>query len=121
MRAISGHTLLRSVHWLDSVRAKFRSRIGARWWSPQQETSGLSSMASKRPPRLLGIRPTSIRWFGTCLRAIVDDVAAFQRPMAKRAGATIVEVGASHSVYISQPQAVASLIERAAKSVAGDK
>ena len=35
--------------------------------------------------------------------------------MAKRAGATVVEIKASHAVYVSQPQAVASLIEKAAK------
>jgi hypothetical protein len=35
--------------------------------------------------------------------------------MAKRAGATIVEVKSSHSVFLSQPQAVATLIEKAAK------
>ena len=38
-----------------------------------------------------------------------------QRQMSKRAGATVVEVKASHSVFASQPQAVASLIEKAAK------
>src|ERR1700686_1044696 len=38
-----------------------------------------------------------------------------QRQMAKRAGATIVEVQGSHSTYVSQPQAVAKLIEKAAK------
>ena len=38
-----------------------------------------------------------------------------QRAMSKRAGSTVVEVKGSHSVYVSQPQAVASLIEKAAK------
>ena len=38
-----------------------------------------------------------------------------QRQMAKRAGATIVEVKSSHSVFVSHPQAVATLIEKAAK------
>ena len=38
-----------------------------------------------------------------------------QRGMAKRAGATVVEAKGSHSVYVSQPQAVASLVEKAAK------
>jgi pimeloyl-ACP methyl ester carboxylesterase len=38
-----------------------------------------------------------------------------QRLMAKRAGATIVEVSASHSVYVSQVNAVAGLIAKAAK------
>jgi pimeloyl-ACP methyl ester carboxylesterase len=38
-----------------------------------------------------------------------------QPQMAKRAGAMIVEVKGSHSIYVSQPQAVATLIEKAAK------
>ena len=38
-----------------------------------------------------------------------------QRAMSKRAGSTVVEVKGSHSVYVSQPQAVASLIEKAAQ------
>jgi pimeloyl-ACP methyl ester carboxylesterase len=38
-----------------------------------------------------------------------------QRAMSKRAGSTVVEVEGSHAVYVSQPQAVASLIEAAAK------
>jgi len=41
-----------------------------------------------------------------------------QRAMSKRAGSTVVEVKGSHAVYVSQPQAVASIIEKAAKSVA---
>ncbi len=42
---------------------------------------------------------------------------AAQRLMAKRAGATVVEVKASHAIFVSQPQALASLIEKAAKGV----
>jgi len=42
---------------------------------------------------------------------------AAQRAMSKRAGATVVEVKGSHAVYVSQPQAVASLIMRAAETV----
>ena len=41
-----------------------------------------------------------------------------QRVMSKRAGATVVEVKGSHAIYVSQPQAVAALIETAAKGVA---
>jgi pimeloyl-ACP methyl ester carboxylesterase len=37
-----------------------------------------------------------------------------QRQMAKRAGATIVEVPGSHAIYVSNPKAVAALIEQAA-------
>jgi CO dehydrogenase/acetyl-CoA synthase epsilon subunit len=35
--------------------------------------------------------------------------------MSKRAGSTVVEVKGSHAVYVSQPQAVALLIEKAAR------
>jgi pimeloyl-ACP methyl ester carboxylesterase len=41
-----------------------------------------------------------------------------QRAMSSRAGATVIEVQGSHAVYVSQPQAVASIIETAAKGVA---
>jgi len=41
-----------------------------------------------------------------------------QRAMAQRAGATVVEAAGSHSVYISQPAAVAKLIEQAAATAA---
>ena len=38
-----------------------------------------------------------------------------QRAMSSRAGATVVEVAASHAIYVSQPAAVANLIATAAK------
>jgi pimeloyl-ACP methyl ester carboxylesterase len=40
-----------------------------------------------------------------------------QRAMSARAGSTVAEVAASHSVYVSQPEAVARLIATAAKAV----
>jgi len=40
-----------------------------------------------------------------------------QRAMAKREGVTVVEVKGSHAVYVSQPSAVAALIEQAARKV----
>lgn len=39
-----------------------------------------------------------------------------QRMMAQRAGATAVESPGSHSIYISQPEAVVALIEQAAEA-----
>ena len=44
--------------------------------------------------------------------SLADDVAT-----TKRANATVVEVKGSHAIVVSQPQAVASLIEKAAKGV----
>jgi pimeloyl-ACP methyl ester carboxylesterase len=40
-----------------------------------------------------------------------------QRFMSKRAGSTVVEVEGSHSIYVSQPNSVARLIDSAAKAV----
>ncbi len=40
-----------------------------------------------------------------------------QRFMSKRAGSTVVEVAGSHAIYVSQPNAVAALIEKAVKGV----
>ena len=42
---------------------------------------------------------------------------AAQRFMAGRAGSTVVEDAGSHAIYVSQPKAVAALIEKAAEGV----
>jgi pimeloyl-ACP methyl ester carboxylesterase len=42
---------------------------------------------------------------------------AAQRLMSKRAGATVTEAKGSHAIYVSQPDAVVELIEKAAKGV----
>jgi pimeloyl-ACP methyl ester carboxylesterase len=42
-----------------------------------------------------------------------------QRAMSERAGARVAEVAASHSVFLSQPEAVAALIRQAAADVIG--
>ena len=41
-----------------------------------------------------------------------------QHAMAKRAGAAVSETAASHSLYVSRPQDVAAVIEKAAREVA---
>ncbi|SPE39894.1 conserved hypothetical protein [Candidatus Sulfopaludibacter sp. SbA3] len=40
-----------------------------------------------------------------------------QRAMARRAGSAVVEVKGSHAIYVSQPGAVAALIEQATRSI----
>ena len=40
-----------------------------------------------------------------------------QRLMSKRANATVVETAGSHAIYVSQPEAVATLIETAVKGL----
>jgi pimeloyl-ACP methyl ester carboxylesterase len=44
-----------------------------------------------------------------------------ERFMSKRAGSNVVEIKASHAVFLSHPDAVASLIEQAASGVADPK
>ena len=41
-----------------------------------------------------------------------------QRFMSQRAGSTVIEVAASHAIYVSQPNAVAALIKQAAQRTA---
>jgi pimeloyl-ACP methyl ester carboxylesterase len=53
-------------------------------------------------------------------RVATDDKMippAAQRFMSKRAGSTVVEIAGSHAIYVSQPNAVAALIEKAARGV----
>ena len=40
-----------------------------------------------------------------------------QRFMSKRTGSTVIEIAGSHGIYVSQPDAVAALIEKAVKGV----
>lgn len=52
---------------------------------------------------------------------VTDDhmiPVAAQRNMAKRANASVTEVKGSHAIYVSNPKAVASLIEEAARKTA---
>jgi hypothetical protein len=49
---------------------------------------------------------------GLCRRQ--NDPAGRPAGYSKRAGSTVVDVKGSHAVYVSQPQAVALLIEKAA-------
>ena len=50
-------------------------------------------------------------------QAIPADSMRF---MAERAGSTTVEIDASHAVTVSRPDAVADLIDEAARATAGD-
>jgi hypothetical protein len=44
-----------------------------------------------------------------------------QRTMSERMGASVIDVDASHSVYVSQPAAVAGLIKQTAAATIGAK
>jgi pimeloyl-ACP methyl ester carboxylesterase len=76
-------------------------------WGVEALTGAISQPAWKTKPS----------WYlvATEDRMIPPDA---QRAMSRRAGSTVVEVKGSHAVYVSQPQAVASIIESAATGVA---
>jgi pimeloyl-ACP methyl ester carboxylesterase len=75
-------------------------------WGVEALGGAVSAPAWKRKPS----------WYlvSTDDRMIPPDA---QRAMARRAGATVTEVVGSHSIYVSQPQAVASWIMQAANAV----
>jgi len=76
-------------------------------WGLQALNGAITSPAWKKKPS----------WYllTTEDRMIPPDA---QRAMSKRAGSTVVEVKASHSVYVSQPRAVVSIIQSAAGGAA---
>ncbi len=70
----------------------------------------------------LGAKVTQAAWKSkpSWYAVAIDDHKInpdFERYLAKRAGSTTVEIKGSHAVYVSQPQAVAELIEKAAASI----
>ena len=99
-------------------RAKFRASFAA---DVDPETAAF--MADSQVPWGLGALigaisepewKTKPSWYLVVTEDQMIPVAA-QRAMAKRANSTIVEVKGSHAIYVSQPGAVAALIEQAAK------
>ena len=61
---------------------------------------------------------TKPSWYLVVTEDRMIPVAA-QRLMSKRAGSTVVEVGGSHAIYVSQPKPVAEIIVKAAKGTKG--
>jgi pimeloyl-ACP methyl ester carboxylesterase len=59
---------------------------------------------------------TKPSWYMVAIEDRMIPPAA-QRLMSERAGSTVVEVQGSHAIYVSQPEAVAALIEQAVQGV----
>ena len=77
-------------------------------WGLEALSGAISDPAWKHKPS----------WYLLVTEEKMIPIAA-QRLMAKRAGSTVVEVGGSHAIYISNPKAVAEIIEKAAKGATG--
>jgi pimeloyl-ACP methyl ester carboxylesterase len=103
------------VLFLDRTKfaAAFASDVNAElasFMADSQVPWGIEALGGKVTEAAWKSKPS---WYlvSTEDRMIPPDA---QRSMAKRAGANAVEVSGSHAVYVSQPQAVAGLIEQAA-------
>ncbi len=101
-------------------RTKFRASFAAdvdaekaAFMADSQVPWGLEALSGKISEPAWKAKPS---WYliATDDKMIPPDA---QLSMSKRAGSTVVEVKGSHAIYVSQPEAVAALIEQAAKSV----
>ena len=90
---------------IDPQKAAFMADLQTPW--------GLEALAGTISEPAWKAKPS---WYlvATDDRMIPPDA---QRLMSQRAGATVVESAGSHAIYVSQPEAVARLIEQAAEAV----
>lgn len=98
----------------DKFRASFAADVSAdaaAFMADSQVPWGVAALDGKVTEPAWKTKPS---WYlvSTEDRMIPPDA---QRAMSKRAGATVVETKGSHAIYVSQPQAVAGLIQKAAK------
>jgi pimeloyl-ACP methyl ester carboxylesterase len=101
----------------DKFAASFAADVSdskARFMAASQVPWGVAALAGEVTVPAWKSRPS---WYlvATDDRMIPPPA---QRQMAQRAGAVVREVPGSHAIYVSQPQAVASLIAEAATSLA---
>ena len=99
--------------------AKFRATYAAD--VPAPEAQFMADSEQQLAQKAMGTPVTAPAWRDKPSYAILttqDHVISpeLQRWMYQRSGAKVTEVGASHAVFISQPAAVAQVIEAAAKS-----
>ena len=104
-----------------------------------KEKFAASFAADVRPEEAAFMANSQVPWGVKALEGVVSEPAWRSKPswyllatddrmipppaqqfMSKRAGSTVVESKGSHAVYVSQPAAVAALIERAARESASN-
>jgi pimeloyl-ACP methyl ester carboxylesterase len=106
--------------FLELDKAKFRASFAAdvdadkaAFMADSQVPWGLAALSGTISAPAWKSKPS---WYLVVTEDQMIPVGA-QRLMAKRAGATVTEVKGSHAIDVSQPAAIATLIEQAAKSV----
>lgn len=105
-----GYLFLDKAKFTDSFAADV-SADAAAFMADSQVPWGLEALAGTVSEAAWRTKPS---WYLVSTEDKMIPPAA-QRAMSKRAGSTVVEVRGSHAVYVSQPQAVAALIEKASK------
>lgn len=108
-----GYLFLDKTKFAESFAADVNPDVAA-FMADAQVPWGMEALAGAITQPAWRTKPS---WYlvASADRMIPPDA---QRAMATRAGATVVEVSGSHAVYVSQPQAVATLIDQAATAVA---
>ena len=111
-----GYLLLDSTKFHDSFAADVAADKAA-FMADSQVPWGLEAVSGTIEKPAWNTKPS---WY---LIATEDRMIppAAQRAMSQRARATVSETPASHAVYVSQPAAVAALIEQAAITVASSQ
>jgi pimeloyl-ACP methyl ester carboxylesterase len=107
---LNGFLLLDKSRFVASFAADVKADIGA-FMADSQVPWGLEALNGVVTEPAWRTKPS---WYMVATDDKMIPPAA-QRAMAARAGSTVVESKGSHAVYVSQPQAVADLIERAAR------
>jgi pimeloyl-ACP methyl ester carboxylesterase len=106
--------------YLSLDRAKFAASFAgdlpkdkAQFMADAQVPWGVSALTGTISEPAWKTKPS---WYliATDDRMIPPDA---QRAMSKRAGSTVIESKGSHAVYVSQPEAVAAIIRKAAQAV----
>ncbi|MDH6230883.1 pimeloyl-ACP methyl ester carboxylesterase [Mesorhizobium soli] len=107
-----GYLFLDKAKFASSFAADVKPELAA-FMAHSQVPWGVAALEGKVTAPAWKVKPS---WY---LVATEDKMIPpeAQRAMSKRAGATVTEAKGSHAIYVSQPKAVASLIEHAAKSV----
>lgn len=106
---VDGFLMLDKEKFAAAFAADVRPSLAA-FMADSQVPWGVAALEGKVTKPAWSVKPS---WY---LVATDDHMIPppAQRQMATRAGATTVEVPGSHAVYVSEPKAVASLIEQAA-------
>lgn len=107
-----GFLMLDKAKFAASFAADVKPDLAA-FMADSQVPWGVNALAGEVTQPAWKMKPT---WYLVATADKMIPVEA-QRAMAKRAGAKTVDVAGSHAIYVSKPDAVAAVIEQAAKGV----